>query len=128
MAKNPPLTLVKPTPSKANGASPPSGLGKSGKMLWQSIQSEYKIDDAGGRALLHQICISIDRADECAEAIDRDGPMIRTKNGLRDHPLLKLELQSRAFIVRALHRLGLDIEPPRAGPGRPSGTVNPTRA
>ena len=78
--------------------------------------------------MLLQICAAADRAEECAEAIDRDGPMIRTQNGLRDHPLLKLELASRAFVVRSLHRLGLDIEPTRNGPGRPSGTHNPTRA
>ena len=53
--------------------------------------------------------------------------LIRTKNGLRDHPLLKLELASRAFAVKSLLRLGLDITPPRNSPGRPPGTFNQTR-
>src|SRR6476659_3947002 len=127
MARKPRLTLIES--SKANPTRTPATLGKSGGKLWQSIQDEYRIDDAGGLALLLQICLSIDRADECAEAIDRDGPMIRTQNGgLKEHPLLKLELSSRAFAVKSLLRLGLDITPPRSTPGRPSGTHNPTRA
>ena len=36
-------------------------------------------------------------------------------------PLLKHELAARAFVVRTLARLGLDLEPVRAGPGRPPG-------
>ena len=51
------------------------------------------------------------------------GEVIRTKkNGpLREHPLLKHELQSRSCVVRTLGRLGVDVEtikpigrPPRA--------------
>lgn len=126
MAKKPRLQLI--NSPKANRASPPTTLGKSGAKLWSSIQDEYRIDDAGGLALLHQVCLSIDRADECADAIDRDGAMIRTQNGgLKEHPLLKLELASRAFAVKSLLRLGLDITPSRNTPGRPSGTHNPTQ-
>jgi hypothetical protein len=51
--------------------------------------------------------------------------MIKGKNGLRrDHPLLKHELSARSFVVRSLHRLGLDIEPTRDGSGRPPGSFN----
>jgi hypothetical protein len=41
--------------------------------------------------------------------------------GVRDHPLLKHELAARSFVTRALHRLNLDVEPTRDGPGRPPG-------
>jgi hypothetical protein len=41
----------------------------------------------------------------------RDGPTIQTKSGIREHPLLKHQLGARSFIVRSLHRLGLEIEP-----------------
>jgi len=48
--------------------------------------------------------------------------MIRTKTGvLKDHPLLKHELATRAFVTRALHRLNLDVEAPRDTVGRPPG-------
>lgn len=123
--KKPRLTIIDSSNTKPTSA--PRTLGKSGAALWNSIQDEYRISDSGGLALLQQLCLAIDRADECAETIDRDGPMIRTKNGLRDHPLLKLELASRAFAVKSLLRLGLDITPPRNSPGRPPGTFNQTR-
>jgi hypothetical protein len=39
------------------------------------------------------------------------------------HPALRDELALRAFITRTLQRLGLDVEPVRAGVGRPGGGV-----
>jgi hypothetical protein len=42
-----------------------------------------------------------------------------TKAGPKDHPLIKYELAARSFIVRSLHRFGLDVEPVRAV-GRPT--------
>jgi len=40
---------------------PPRKLGDHGLSLWQSIQSEYRIDDAAGRELLTLICEASDR-------------------------------------------------------------------
>jgi hypothetical protein len=126
MAKKPRLTLVDST--RPTRTATPSTLGKAGAKLWQSIMTEYRIDDAGGREMLLQICTAADRADEFAAEIARDGPMIKTKHVFKEHPLLKHELAARSFVVRSLHRLGLDIEPTRDGPGRPPGTFNPTKA
>jgi Phage terminase, small subunit len=120
MAKKPTLTVV--DIASSNPLAPPASLGKAGAKLWQSIQGDYRIDDSGGIEMLLQICSAADRADECSEIIARDGPVIRSKAGLKDHPLLKHELQARSFIVRSLHRLGLDIEPTRNVVGRPPGT------
>ena len=116
MSKKPELTLV---PTAAASLAPPATLGKAGATLWTSIQSEYKVSDAGGREMLLQICTAADRADAFAAEIASDGPMIRTKHVFKEHPLLKHELAARSFIVRALHRLGLEIEPTRNSPGRP---------
>ena len=71
--------------------------------------------------MLHQICAAADRVAECTATIARDGSVIRTKAGLKDHPLLRHELAAQSFIVRSLHRLGLDIEPARHEIGRPAG-------
>ena len=119
MVKKPKLTLVQ---TKPNPLAPPSTLGQAGAKLWQRIQQEFRVDDAPGAATLEEICAAADRLSEYAEAIARDGPMIRTKTGvLKDHPLLKHELATRAFITRALHRLNLDVEAPRDTVGRPPG-------
>ena len=55
-----------------------------------------------------QLCMAADRAVECAGFIDRDGPVVPGMNGtVKEHPLLKTELASRAFVVRGLERLGI---------------------
>ncbi len=117
MAKKPRLTLVDQT--TATSSAPPSTLGKTGGNLWQTVMAEYDIRDSGGREMLRQACEAADRVHEFAAIIKRDGPVIRTKHGPKDHPLLKHELAARAFVVRSLHRLGLDVEPVKAV-GRPT--------
>ena len=61
--------------------------------------------------MLAQACAMLDRAEELREQIDGDGAVVKLKFGLRDHPALKHELAARAFVVRTLARLGLDVEP-----------------
>src|SRR5215831_18860341 len=98
--KKPRLTIVT---SKPNPLAPPATLGQAGAKLWQRIQHEFRVDDAPGAATLEEICAAADRLAEFAETIARDGATIRTKTGgLRDHPLLKHELATRAFLTRAL--------------------------
>ena len=69
--------------------------------------------------MLAQACAGLDRAEALRAQIDADGEVIRGRDGLKDHPALKHELASRAFVVRTLARLGLNFEPLRAGVGRP---------
>jgi hypothetical protein len=123
MAKKPvppPLTLVS---SSATGSSPTRRLGATGADLWASITAEYDIDDAGGIETLMQICAAADRLGEVAAQIARDGLTVHSKSGLREHPLLKMELGLRAFITRNLQRLGINVEPVKniGRPGRGFG-------
>ena len=104
-------------------SDPPTTLGETGATLWRSIMAEYEIADSGGLVLLEQACSAADRARECSEIIAADGPMVSTKYGPKDHPLLRHELAARSFVVRTIGRLGLDVEPVRSGPGRPPGTT-----
>jgi Phage terminase, small subunit len=80
---------------------------------------EYEIGDAGGFEMLAQACQALVRAEECAASITREGAVIDTERGKKEHPLLKHELAARAFCVRTLSKLGLNFEPLRAGPGKP---------
>jgi hypothetical protein len=84
------------------------------------VTSEYGIEDAGGVEMLAQACAALDRAEACAEHIRQDGEIVRTKAGPKDHPALKHELANRAFVVRTLARLGLDVEAIKPT-GRPPG-------
>lgn len=118
--KKPGLKLV--GSSAANPDRLPANLGKTGAKLWTSIMSEYNIEDSGGREMLLQVCAASDRLAEYGAAIDRDGPVVRTKSGSREHPLLKAELATRSFVTRTLARLGLDVEPIKSV-GKPSGKL-----
>ena len=117
MVKKSRLTLV--DQSDVTSLSPPANLGETGGNLWQTIMTEYDIRDSGGREMLRQACEAADRVDEFAAIIKRDGPVVSTKQGPKDHPLIKHELAARSFVVRSLHRLGLDVEPIRSV-GRPT--------
>ena len=78
----------------------------------------YAIDDEGGWELLNLACEALDRAESLRQQIQRDGEVIATRMGIRDHPALKHELANRSFVSKTLVRLGLDVEPVR-GIGRP---------
>jgi hypothetical protein len=121
MAENPPKLTLIPAEPGPDPLQPPAGLQETGRGLWNRILRDFEVNDAHGREALFQICVASDRAQECAEAIARDGAVIRTKNGPRDHPALRHELQIRAFICRALSRMGFDVIQPRSEMGRPSG-------
>jgi P27 family predicted phage terminase small subunit len=97
MGKKPTLSLVSPSPP--TGDAPPT-LGKAGRKLWRTLTAEFVIDDSAGLEMLQQVCSAADRLCGYQEAIERDGLMVRTKQGPKEHPLLKLELSTRAFIMR----------------------------
>ena len=102
---------------------PPRPLGEAGEELWLRVQTAYDITDVGGIELLLLACESTDRAAELRVQIDMDGPVLRTKTGVKAHPALRDELACRAFTARTIQRLGLDVEPVKAM-GRPSGIAS----
>jgi hypothetical protein len=87
--------------SQPNPLTPPASLGVAGRNLWQAIHNDDVVDDAGGLAMLLQICAAADRVAEYAAAIARDGMTIRRGSGVREHPLLRQELAAQSFIVRS---------------------------
>ena len=107
--------------SEVVGAEPPGKLGAVGLSLWNDIVGSYEFNDRASYQVLFEACAASDRAASLRALIDQDGELIRSKTGVRDNPLIKHELANRAFIVRSLMRLGLDLEPLRGGPGRPPG-------
>jgi hypothetical protein len=106
----------------ANSIAPSCDLGEAGRSLWDRIQTEYEVEDAASVEVLTQVCLAADRRAELAAAIARDGALVQTTAGMREHPLIKSELAARSFIVKGLRELGLtqqSIQPI----GRPSGSV-----
>jgi hypothetical protein len=124
MSKKSALTIVAPDTTIP---APPIQLGASGLSLWQRIQSEYAIGDAGGLELLAQICAAADTVAALSVEIERDGPVIRTARGSKPNPCLRDLLNHRAFITRTMTKLGINIEPTKAmgRPGIPTSWVPP---
>ena len=118
--KKPTLTVV--DQSKPNPLAPPASLGEAGRKLWASIHADFVVTDAAGLETMLRICEAVDNVAAYNDEIERDGVTIRTKAGVREHPLLRHRLGAQSFIVRSLHRLGFDVIPPRAEIGRPSGS------
>ena len=100
---------------------PPSTLGEAGRRLWNEVQREFNVEDVCGRELLAQACGAADRVESLRTQIAIDGETIRTKTGMRAHPLLMPELGVGAFITKTLIRLGINFEPLRSSVGRPAG-------
>jgi hypothetical protein len=125
-ADKPPLSVVN---LPFTIPKPPASLGNAGATLWRSIMAEYDIPDAGGQTLLEQAASAYDRAERLRIEIDRDGEIIRTRTGMREHPGLKIELALRSFTVRTLQRLGINLEAVRPASGhRPIPTWSSRRA
>lgn len=112
----PPLSIV--GSSSTTGIEPPRSLGQPGRQLWDTVQDEYRVTDSGGAAMLLEACAELDRAEELAAAIKRDGAVIYSKSGPKPNPCLKEELAARAFVVRTLQKLGITSEPVKSI-GRP---------
>ena len=119
MAKSSLKVLSRPEPK---GLKPSRTLGQAGANLWARITAEYDLSDSGGAELLCLICQSLDRAESLRAQIDREGEIVTTKDGnRRDHPALRHELGNRSFIAKGLAKLGLNLETPVRGVGRPPG-------
>jgi hypothetical protein len=120
----PPLSIV-----DAPQVSPPSRpLGEAGTELWNAIQGEYFITDAGGVELLLQACALADRIAGLAAEIERSGLMIPAKEGSRSNPLLKEEVAARSLLIRTLQKLGITEESIRPIGRPPHGTGRQQRA
>jgi hypothetical protein len=103
-------------------AQPPSQLGETGLDLWTAIVSVYQFADRASYEMLFQCCAAADRAEACRRRVAEDGEMIPVASGtLRAHPLIREELNARAFVARVLKYLDLDVAPLQSVPGRPSG-------
>jgi hypothetical protein len=99
----------------------PPGLGEQGQRLWSAVMSEYAIDDSGGRELLRQTAMAVDRLERLRRIINTDGELVEQADGPpKEHPLLRAEHMARSYVAQTLTRLGLTTEPIK-GMGRPSG-------
>ena len=101
---------------RAQAASKPAPSWAS--QLWKAIVGERDIKGAANLAILQQAAKALDCAEQYATIIAQDGPVIQTKSGARDHPLIRHQISSRALCCRLLVRLGI-VDTPKRPVGRP---------
>jgi phage terminase small subunit len=119
-SKPSPLSLVT---GETAGIAPTRPLGQFGTAFWQRVQSEYAIRDCGGVEILMQACGAIDLVERLAAIVAAEGEVIRTRSGtIKSHPAVRDELTARQVVMKAISKLGIDVEPIKS-PGRPGTAI-----
>ena len=86
---------------------PPEHLSDFSKGLWKKVMTHWFSE--GRLIMLEQALISLDRANQAREVIDRDGLVaVTTRTGVSHlHPAAKLERESRQLFMKAWKAIGL---------------------
>lgn len=91
---------------------PPPHLRPPTAKWWRSVHEDYALEEHHSR-LLTLAGEAFDRCTQAREAIDADGITIKTADGgLKTHPCIGIERDSRVAFARLLRELDLDVEPP----------------
>ena len=108
--------------------TPPANLSPRALQLWRDLTDEYEFAPAD-IALLRECCAALDRADEAAAILRRDGLVAPDRYGSpKVHPLCDIEARSRALFARLLAQLRVNGAPVAgARRGRPGFTQTPDK-
>ncbi len=86
----------------------PSELSPEARAWWHEIRKAYAIEDTGGLKILTEGARAYDRALQAAAILERDGLDTLDRYGqVREHPMLRVERQSREQVLRAIKLLNL---------------------
>lgn len=78
--------------------------------LFESVQCKYELDDVA-RGILRSAAEALQRSDEAAAIVTRDGMIITDRFGIPSkHPASILERDFRTQAITALQKLGLNLE------------------
>jgi P27 family predicted phage terminase small subunit len=102
----------------SNLPDPPAHLRSETANWWRSVLRDYELENHHLR-LLQAACEAWDRCQQAREQIDRDGLTITTVDGgLKAHPAVAIERDTRLAFARLVRELDLDT-------GAPSETRRP---
>lgn len=103
-----PARLAVPRP---RDPAPPKHLKAESRRLWRRVVAAFHLEPHH-ETVLSTACEALDRLREAQAAIDRDGAYVEGRFGLKAHPAIAVERDSRLAMLRALRELGLDVEVP----------------
>jgi P27 family predicted phage terminase small subunit len=112
---------------KATAQKPPSHLSKSVKVWWRTVVSDYQLEPHHLR-LLQAACEAWDRLQQARELLLKDGLVVEGREGgIRPHPAVAIERDSRVGFARLVRELDLDVEPPASNGRRPPALASNRR-
>lgn len=91
-------------------AAPPH-LSTEAKGIFRSVLADYELETRHV-AVLTVALEALDRMREAQAAVAKDGAYTDGRFGLKAHPALAVERDSRLAHLRAMRELGLDLEAP----------------
>jgi P27 family predicted phage terminase small subunit len=112
------VELHKPQRQPNGLARAPKHLSRDAKLLWRKIVGGWELDDAA-LVVLQTACEAYSRMQQARALVDREGLVVASPQGVKAHPALQTERDSRLQFLRAIRQLGLDIEPTHHIMGRP---------
>lgn len=95
----------------------PKHLRPATREWFDGIVAEFAVEDHHLRTL-QAAAEAWDRCEEARERIAVDGAYIEGRYGLKSHPAVQVERESRLAYLRAVRELNLDSD---SGPSRPPG-------
>ena len=101
----------------------PGHLSEPSRALWMTLARDFGL--AGDDHALLLLTAAMEARDRMVRArgrLDAEGETVADRvGGIKPHPLLRVEHDAHQRMLSSLRALRLDIEPMRAGPGRPPG-------
>ena len=115
------------TTTRAKLPKPPAHLTESTRVWWRSVVRDYALEPHHLR-LLQAACEAWDRLQQAREALASDGLTVKGREGgIRPHPAVAIERDSRVGFSRLIRELDLDVEGPSASGRRPPALASNRR-
>ena len=92
-------------------AQPPPHLSSSSAEWWRTTLESYVLEPHHLK-LLQLACEAWDRCQQARQILEDEGPTVQTEGGIKPHPAISIERDSRLACARLIRELDLDSEPP----------------
>lgn len=96
----------------------PTHLSPESRRLWRQTVRVYALEPRHETTLMLAL-ESLDRMREAQAAVRAGGAYVEGRFGMKSHPGLAVERDSRLAFMRAIRELGLDLEVPSSRPPSP---------
>ena len=99
------------TPTTHKVPKPPAHLSKAARKWWSGVMATYEIED---HAVATVTCAAqaFDRMEQARLILAKDGLTVDCRDGVKTHPAVGIERDSRLAFLRAVRELCLSTENP----------------